>query len=416
MKNFITKANLSGGDDSGTSTKWGAKESNSVTDELKLAVTATGQSLAAGTGNDPSPDLLAKALTITAQTAHSYQDSGAADAYVLTRTGLLEQPLSYVKGMGITFTTANANTGASTVNVSGLGTKAILKPGDVVLSTGDILSDGYIELIYDPTADSASGAFIITKHESSKIQAIGGSVTANALTATLAPTTLDFRSNTLSSGSINRRNIPSELSVIVPSGATLGTISSVASRLALIAIDNAGTIELAIVNLAGGNNLDETTIISTTAIDATADIANVIYSTAARTNVPFRVVGYIESTQATTGTWATPPSTIQGYGGQAFAAMSSLGYGQTWQDVKASRVLGTTYYNTTGRPIMVSAGGISTAISGITATIGGIQIQFASAPVIGSAGIGSFIVPTGASYKVDIVAGAPTLGDWDELR
>ena len=162
MKDFITKANLSGGDDSGTATKWGAKESNSVTDELKLAVTATGQSLAAGTGNDPSPDLLAKSLTITAQTAHSYQDSGASDAYVLTRTGSLEQPDSYIEGMRITFITANQNTGASTVNVSSLGVKAIVKAGDIALSSGDISEDTYMELIYDPAADSAAGGFVLT--------------------------------------------------------------------------------------------------------------------------------------------------------------------------------------------------------------------------------------------------------------
>ena len=169
MKNFITKANLSGGDDSGTATKWGAKESNSVTDELKLAVTATGQSLAAGTGNDPSPDLLAKALTITAQTAHSYQDSGSVNAYTLTRTGSLEQPDSYIDGMRITFVTANENTGASTVSVSGLGVKSIVKAGDVALSAGDISENIYIELIYDPAADSASGGFVLTSAPTIKV-------------------------------------------------------------------------------------------------------------------------------------------------------------------------------------------------------------------------------------------------------
>ena len=35
-------------------------------------------------------------------------------------------------------------------------------------------------------------------------------------------------------------------------------------------------------------------------------------------------------------------------------AASSLGVGQTWQNMTASRVVGTTYTNTTGRPIQVS--------------------------------------------------------------
>jgi hypothetical protein len=80
---------------------------------------------------------------------------------------------------------------------------------------------------------------------------------------------------------------------------------------------NAGVAELAVVNIAGANNLDETSLITTTAITTAADSANVIYSTTARTSVPFRVVGTIESTQTTAGTWATAPSTIQGAGGQA---------------------------------------------------------------------------------------------------
>jgi len=85
------------------------------------------------------------------------------------------------------------------------------------------------------------------------------------------------------------------------------------SKVTLIAIDNAGTVELAVCN--GSLSLDESTLISTTALSADADSATVVYSTIARTNVPFRVVGFVESTQATAGTWASAPSKIQGAGG-----------------------------------------------------------------------------------------------------
>ena len=181
------------------------------------------------------------------------------------------------------------------------------------------------------------------------IQPITASVATSALTCTLNPTILNFRNTPLTSGTINTRTVAAAISVVVPSTATLGTVSTIQSRLAVIALDNAGAVELAIANIAGGNNLDETTLISTTAISAAATSASVVYSTTARTSLPFRVVGYIESTQATAGTWATAPSTIQGQGGQALAAMSSLGYGQIWQAV--TRTSGTTYYNTTGKPI-----------------------------------------------------------------
>lgn len=151
----------------------------------------------------------------------------------------------------------------------------------------------------------------------SRIQSVGASVAANALTVTLDQTTLDFRSATQTTGAPNTRNIPAQLSLTVPAGATLGTVNATQARLALVAIDNAGTVELAVTNLAGGINLDETTLISTTAISAGATAANVIYSTTARTNVPFRVVGFVDITEATAGTWATAPALVQGAGGNA---------------------------------------------------------------------------------------------------
>lgn len=160
----------------------------------------------------------------------------------------------------------------------------------------------------------------------SKIISINATVATNALTLTINPTNLDFRSATLGSGVINTRNIASAISLVVSSGSTLGTVNAVQSRLAVLAIDNAGTVELAVVNVAGGISLDETGVINTTAEGGAgaADSINVIYSTTARTGVPYRVVGYIESTQATAGTWATAPSTIQGAGGQSLQRLNAL--------------------------------------------------------------------------------------------
>lgn len=243
-----------------------------------------------------------------------------------------------------------------------------------------------------------------------QIQPITASVSGNALTLTLNPTTLDFRSSPLGSGTVNTRTVASPISVVVPSAATLGTISAVQNRLAVIAIYNAGTVELAVVNIAGGNNLDETTLISTTTISGAATSASVIYSTTGCSNVPFRVVGYVESTQATAGTWATAPSTIQGYGGQALAAMSSLGYGQTAQNVTGSRAVTTTYYNTTGKPIFVSLQTTSNAVSAYF-TVNGIAQAGMTAGASGTSFI-SAIVPPGAAY---FYAG-PSFVVWSELR
>jgi hypothetical protein len=103
----------------------------------------------------------------------------------------------------------------------------------------------------------------------------------------------------------------------VSNGSTLGTASGILAKLAVLAIDNAGTVELAVVNANAYGLLDERSLISTTAEGGTgtADSGTVIYSTTARTSVPFRIVGYVESTQATAGAWATSPSNIAGMGG-----------------------------------------------------------------------------------------------------
>lgn len=266
-----------------------------------------------------------------------------------------------------------------------------------------------------PTTLTFSGGGSMTKPPEPGIQSITASIAANALTVTLNPTTLDFRSATLTSGAVVSRVIASAISVVVSSGSTLGTVSGQPSRIVVLALDNAGTVELAVVNISGGNDLTETGLISTTAEGGAgaADSASTVYSTTARTNVAYRVVGYVESTQTTAGTWAVTPSTIQGYGGQALASMSSLGYGQIWRTTVLSS--GSTYYNTTGKPITVITG--VTSNSGgyptMTITVGGVVIVNAEAFDAGVAGLTqsfTFIVPPGASYVASVGGGGtPTL-------
>ena len=250
------------------------------------------------------------------------------------------------------------------------------------------------------------------------VASVNALVVSNNLSVALnAPWAGDFRSTTLSSGATTRVSISAGINLSVPSGATLGTVSGVAARIVLLAINNAGTVELAVVNIAGGNNLDETTLISTTAISTAADSDNVIYSTTARTSVAFRVVGYVDITQATAGTWATAPSTVQGAGGNAARSMSSLGYGQTWQNVTASRAVATTYYNTTGKPILVHATfrGNAGPLSDIQLTINGTIANSVTCTTTNYYVTATGIVPPGGTYIVSVSASV-TLNNWAELR
>ena len=237
----------------------------------------------------------------------------------------------------------------------------------------------------------------------SPIYPISASVASNAMTVTLNPCSLAFRSTTLGSGTTATASVTSAITMTVSSGSTLGTVNNTQSQIVVLAINNAGTIELAVVNIAGGNNLDESTLITTTAEGGAgaADSASTIYSTTARTSVAFRVVGVIISTQTTAGTWAAAPSTIQGVGGQALTAMQSLGYGQTWQTV--TRSAGVTYYNTTGKPIVLKVLGSTAGAGGgylYGQVNGGVVIPIGSVFSSGGGypGVGSLVVPPGASY------------------
>ena len=220
-----------------------------------------------------------------------------------------------------------------------------------------------------------------------QILPILASVASNALTVTLGACSLAFRSSTLGSGASSIVTNSGTLTLTVPASATLGTVSAVQSRIVVLAINNAGTMELAVVNLFGGNDLSETGVISTSALSAGSTASNIIYSTTARTGVAYRVIGYIESTQATAGTWATAPSTVQGEGGHALDFISLMG--QTGATV--TRTAGVTYYNTTSRMkfLMVHVSSVITGTPTVYISInGGTAFLIFYCPPIGSQNVG----------------------------
>lgn len=74
------------------------------------------------------------------------QDTGVADAYIMT---IDNRVTSYFPGLRMTMLTNNANTGASTVNVNGLGVKNIVRRDGSALQAGDIAAGSLNELVYD---------------------------------------------------------------------------------------------------------------------------------------------------------------------------------------------------------------------------------------------------------------------------
>ncbi len=309
-----------------------------------------------------------------------------------------------------------ASTGSDTLNVSGFGAKSIKQYDSTGAKVAAVIAAGQLaDVEYDGTDFVLLDALPMGASVK-QIQPITASVAANALTLTLNPTTLDFRSATRSSGTVNTRTVANAISLVVPQFADLGTIGAQSARLAVIALDVAGTVELAVANLSGAPMLNETQLISTTAISTYAQANSIIYSTDARTNVPYRVVGFIEITQQGAGVWNTAPSTIQGAGGQALAAMSSIGFWQTSQNVMASRELNTTYYNMTGKPIFLQISVHSSANVGCRLHIDGAASFFGHTTTTGGGAYYSAvygIIPPGGSYRCESTA---VLQAWYELR
>lgn len=93
-----------------------------------------------------------------------------------------------------------------------------------------------------------------------------------------------------------------------------------------------------------------------------------------------------------------------------------LGVGQTWQDMEASRAFGTTYTNTTGRPIIVYIRWQnSTQYTLFYLNINGNSLSVNRNPMPTGTNYyfgAFFVIPNGDTYS----ASGGTLSSWYELR
>jgi len=116
--------------------------------------------------------------------------------------------------------------------------------------------------------------------------------------------------------------------------------------------------------------------------------------------------GYDTMTTGTGGTELIPYQRVIVDGSN----VASLGVGQTWQDVKASRAVNTVYTNNTGKPIMVSFASNTTSEASIS--VGGVVICSHDNLNAGPFNH-SFIVPAVATY---LITSQGTVRNWTELR
>lgn len=97
---------------------------------------------------------------------------------------------------------------------------------------------------------------------------------------------------------------------------------------------------------------------------------------------------------------------------------SVLGLGQTWQDVTASRVAGTTYTNSTGKPIFLAISVLNNGILNLTTFLQINSIVIAKTQFVFNGDditVLNAIVPNGATYKIT-ASNAAFIQIWQELR
>lgn len=138
-----------------------AAEDNARGNELAEAVESAGIALDGQSGPDTDYTMLAQAMARYASGGIVCQDSGAANAYVLSSVGDFVMPKAYFQGMLVCFYPSANNTGASTVNAFGLGTRKLLSSGGTALAADAVIDDRLTQAMYDISADEGNGAFLL---------------------------------------------------------------------------------------------------------------------------------------------------------------------------------------------------------------------------------------------------------------
>lgn len=114
---------------------------------------------------------------------------------------------------------------------------------------------------------------------------------------------IGFRSATGSSGGYNERSVTAALSVVVPSGATLGQTSAVNQYVWIYALDDAGTVDLCV---SGVDVFLDGTLNAATQISSGATSGSVLYCTSTHSgSLPTRLIGRALVNEAAAGTWAS---------------------------------------------------------------------------------------------------------------
>jgi hypothetical protein len=131
----------------------GAAEFNALQIEAENAVKDSAQTPDNAGGPDTDLFQLSRSLTKAGQAASIYQDSGTGGAYVLATVQPFRQPTAYYNGMCVLFKAGSTNSGASTINVSSLGSKALRNRLGAALSANEIVVANWVAAVFVAGSD-----------------------------------------------------------------------------------------------------------------------------------------------------------------------------------------------------------------------------------------------------------------------
>lgn len=142
-------------------------------------------------------------------------------------------------------------------------------------------------------------------------------VAANAMTVVLAGAggtalsgsnvaSFSFRNTTAATGQTSVLTFSANMSLVIPSGATLGTISAQNQYIYFYVIQDT-TTEIAVC---GSRLFDEGALQSATAITSGSTVLTTLYATSNHTSRPVRYIGRMLVNEATAGTWASNATEI----------------------------------------------------------------------------------------------------------
>jgi hypothetical protein len=279
----------------------------------------------------------------------SYAGTGAGSANAQTITLPNATQYTDLLGVLVKYIPGATNTAAATLAVSGNGGAlsggpiAFRKPsgaGLIALTGNELITGQPVWIMYDGTyfdilsvttstvtaanlANSSLGFSVPVNLQ------LNASVGSNQLTIAVKgnngsdpsatnPVIFSFRDTTIANGDPVIVTLSAALSFTIGSGDTMGCVSNQMCRLWVLAFNNAGTVQLCAFNALSGTSvapINEGVLQTSQSGTSGGSSAQLYYCNAsAVTNKAARILGYVEISESTAGTWATGPTYVQLFG------------------------------------------------------------------------------------------------------